>query len=85
MGELQEFVHKAQKFLQSSGGNYGQREGYYGQRDSGGYNQGGNGGGNYGQRGWQGQQGGGYGQPWPPSGDQGQMPPGMYLDPRLFM
>ena len=26
MHELQEFVHKAEKFLQSQGGNYGQRE-----------------------------------------------------------
>lgn len=50
MGELQEFVHKAQKFLQSSGGNFGQRNGYYGMRDNG--SQGGysNQSGNYGQR-----------------------------------
>ena len=49
MHELKEFVHKAEKFLQSQGGDFGQR-GYYGMRDGGsqggGYNQGGN----YGQR-----------------------------------
>lgn len=82
MGELQEFVHKAQKFLQSSGGNFGQRTDYYGMRDNG--NQGGQG---Y-------NQGGGYGQreqPWMHQGPQnfpnqgwggGQMP---NLDPRYFM
>ena len=50
MGELQEFVHKAQKFLQSSGGNFGQREGYYGMRDNSGQGGYSNQGGNYGQR-----------------------------------
>lgn len=55
MHELKEFVHKAEKFLQSQGGeSFGQRGGYYGQRDSqgGGYNQGSgyNQGGGYGQR-----------------------------------
>ena len=50
MHELKEFVHKAEKILQSQGGDFGQRGGYYGMRDGGsqggGYNQGGN----YGQR-----------------------------------
>ena len=89
MGELQEFVHKAQKFLQSSGGNFGQRTDYYGMRDNGsqggqGYNQGG---GNYGQR----------EQPWMQNPGQGKGPnwgsqqswPGMQgpqgFDPRLFL
>lgn len=75
MGELQEFVHKAQKFLQSSGGNFGQRTDYYGMRDNG------NQGGGYGQR----------EQPWMHQGPQsfpnqgwggGQMP---NIDPRYFM
>lgn len=82
MGELQEFVHKAQKFLQSAGGNFGQR-GYYGMRDNGsqggGYNQGGN----YGQR----------EQPWMHRGPQGYPNQGVpqgwgdfpNMDPRLFM
>lgn len=82
MGELQEFVHKAQKFLQSSGGNFGQRTDYYGMRDNG--NQGGHG---Y-------NQGGGYGQreqPWMHQGPQnfpnqgwggGLMP---NIDPRYFL
>lgn len=83
MGELQEFVHKAQKFLQNSGGNFGQRSGYYGMRDNGsqggGYNQGGN----YGQR----------EQPWMHQGPQGFPNQGNqqswgdypYMDPRIFM
>lgn len=83
MGELQEFVHKAQKFLQSSGGNFGQRIDYYGMRDNGnqggqGYNQGG-----YGQR----------EQPWMHQGPQGYpeqnwggggYPNYPNIDPRLF-
>lgn len=83
MGELQEFVHKAQKFLQSSGGNFGQRTDYYGMRDNG--NQGGQG---Y-------NQGGGYGQreqPWMhgPQGypeqnwGGGGYPNYPKIDPRLF-
>lgn len=80
MGELQEFVHKAQKFLQSAGGNFGQR-GYYGMRDNGsqggGYNQGGN----YGNR-----------EPWMQQGPQG-FPEQNWggggnfpnIDPRYFM
>lgn len=79
MGELQEFVHKAEKFLQSQGGNFGQRSGYYGMRDNGGQGGGYNQGGNYGQR----------EQPWMhgPQGfpDQnwgGQMP---NIDPRYFL
>lgn len=86
MGELQEFVHKAQKFLQNQGGNFGQRGGYYGMRDGGnqggGYNQGGN----YGQREqpWMhGPQGGYQEQNWGgPQGMQGMFP---NIDPRIFM
>jgi len=83
MGELQEFVHKAQKFLQSSGGNFGQRTDYYGMRDNGsqggqGYNQGG-GSSNYGQR----------EQPWMNQGQHGypQQNPGWdwpNMDPRIL-
>lgn len=82
MNELQEFVHKAQKFLQESGGNYGQR-GFYGMRDGQGSSSGysgysGNSGG-YGQREpWM--QHGMQGQNWQQGG--GQMP---YIDPRYFM
>jgi hypothetical protein len=80
MGELQEFVHKAQKFLQTQGGNFGQRGGYYGMRDNsgqgGGYNQGGN----YGQR----EQSWMHGpQQYPEQNWGGGGYPN--LDPRLFM
>ena len=80
MGELQEFVHKAQKFLQNQGGNFGQRSGYFGMRDNGNQNGGYNQGGSFGQReqswmhgpqGYQEQNRGG-----------GQMPS---IDPRYFM
>lgn len=90
MSELQEFVHKAQKFLQENGGNYGQR-GYYGMREGGG--SGGSSGGNSG-----GNQGGSYGQreqPWMNQGMQGQGWPNQQqgwggggfpnIDPRYFM
>lgn len=79
MHELKEFVHKAEKFLQSQGGDFGQR-GYYGMRDGGspggGYNQGGN----YGQR----------QEPWM-HGPQGYQDPNWgggnfpNIDPRYFM
>lgn len=78
MGELQEFVHKAQKFLQSAGGNFGQRTGYFGMRDNGGQGGGYSQGGNYGQR----------EQPWMHQGSQGYPPNGgdyPYMDPRIFM
>lgn len=94
MSELQEFVHKAQRFLQESGGNYGQR-GFYGMREGGssggssgggGGSQGGGGSSNYGQR----------EQPWMNQGMQGQGWPGQQnqgwgggnfpnIDPRYFM
>lgn len=93
MEELQEFVHKAQKFLQASGGNFGQRNDYgygYGMRDnyggggSSGGSSGGNSGGSYGQRqepwmqqGWSGQ-GGAPNWGGPPQGMPG-------IDPRYFM
>lgn len=81
MGELQEFVHKAQKFLQSAGGSFGQRNYYgYGMRDNYSGGNGGNSGGSYGQRQepWMQQQGG-----MPNWGDQ---PQGMQgIDPRYFM
>lgn len=85
--ELQEFVHKAQRFLQSSDGGYGQRGGYYGMRDNGnqggGYNQGGgNSGGSYGQReSWM------HGQQNYPQNGQGWGGgnPLQNMDPRWFM
>lgn len=93
MHELKEFVNKAERFLQSQDGDFGQRGGYYGMRDNGsqggGYNQGGQSGqgGSYGQReqtwmqggqGW-GQQGMPNGQNWRGGGDFPTM------DPRWFM
>ena len=84
MGELQEFVHKAEKFLQSQGGNFGQRGGYYGMRDGSGQG-GGYQGGGYGQRGGYDQ----HEQSWmrnpqgyPEQNWGGQMP---NIDPRYFM
>lgn len=90
MSELQEFVQKAQRFLQENGGNYGQR-GFYGMREGGssggssGGSQGGSQGGNYGQR----------EQPWMHQGMQGQGWQGQpnqgwgggfpNIDPRYFM
>lgn len=91
--ELQELVRKGQALLQKmQGGNYGQRDGYYGMRDNG--SQGGNQNGGY--------QGGSYGQrqePWMHSPqnfpDQGSWPNGQQnwgagggfpiIDPRYFM
>lgn len=86
MSELQEFVHKAQRFLQENGGNFGQR-GFYGMREGGssGGNSNGGGSGGYGQR----------EQPWM-QGMQGQGwqgPPNQNwggnnfpnIDPRYFM
>lgn len=96
MGELQEFVHKAQRFLQEAGGNYGQR-GFYGMREgggsggsSGGSSGGGGGSSNYGQReqpwmnpGMQGMQG----QGWQGQQNQGWGGGGNFpnIDPRYFM
>ena len=80
MHELKEFVHKAEKFLQSQGGDFGQR-GYYGMRDGGsqggGYNQGGN----YGQR-EQSWMHGPQGYPEQNWGGGGNFP---NIDPRYFM
>ena len=80
MHELKEFVHKAEKFLQSQGGDFGQR-GYYGMRDGGsqggGYNQGGN----YGQR-EQSWMHGPQGYQEPNWGGGGNFP---NIDPRYFM
>ena len=95
MSELQEFVHKAQRFLQEAGGNYGQR-GYYGMREgggtggsSGGSSGGGGGSSSYGQRempwmnqGMQGMQGQGWQQPNQGWGGGGNFP---NIDPRYFM
>ena len=93
MHELKEFVNKAERFLQSQGGDFAQRGGYYGMRDNGGqgggYNQGSQSGqgGSYGQReqtwmqggqGW-GQQGMPNGQNWRGDGDFTTM------NPRWFM
>ncbi len=74
MHELQEFVHKAEKFLQSQGGNFGQRGGG---SSGGGYNQGGN----YGQReqSWMHGPQGYQEQNW---GGGGNFP---NIDPRIFM
>lgn len=83
MEELKEFVHKAQKFLQANGGNFGQRN-FYGMRDNGN-----NGGGGYGNQG-----GGGYGQrdqSWMhgpqnfPSQDGGNWGNNGPWDPRIFL
>ena len=93
MHELKEFVNKAERFLQSQGGDFAQRGGYYGMRDNGsqggGYNQGSQSGqgGSYGQREQTWMQGGqGWGQQGMPNGQNwgrgGDFPP---MDPRWFM
>lgn len=90
--ELQEFVHKAQKYLESSGGSFGQRGEYYGMRDNGsqggGYNQGNQGGGSYNQREqpWMHGMGQGWGQQNMPNNQNWGGGGGFQnLDPRLFM
>lgn len=81
MHELKEFVHKAEKFLQSQGGDFGQRGGYYGMRDNGGQGGGYNQGGNYGQR-EQSWMHGPQGYQEPNWGGGGNFP---NIDPRYFM